>query len=205
MDPGSRSLRSLVRDDNSEIREDEGNSRSIILQQPLDVVEFDLRAVGIGEAAAELFEDAADALDVDLAGDLHREVVAEFATAQRTAERIGLVAAALLAAGAVAGTGAVLLAVAVALPHGFRHALRTLTQRLQRLALRIDGTVGIAFAETAGGVAHRVVGLIEAILAVALIARLPLLARVAALAGTHAALGKLFLQLLETVAQRLLV
>src|SRR4029077_18018150 len=36
-------------------------SVSIILQQPLDVVELDLRAVGIGKAAAQLFEDAANA------------------------------------------------------------------------------------------------------------------------------------------------
>ena len=85
---------------------------SIILQEPLDVIEFDLRAVGVGQAPAQLFEDAADALDVDLAGDLDRVVVAEFAAVQRTAERIRLIAAALLAASTVAG--AVLLAVTVA-------------------------------------------------------------------------------------------
>ena len=63
--------------------------RSIILQQPLDVVEFDLRTGRIGEAAAQFFEDPAHALDVDFAGDLHRQIVAEFAAAQRPSERIG--------------------------------------------------------------------------------------------------------------------
>src|SRR5262249_33077410 len=154
---------------------------------PLDVVELDLRTVGIGEAPAELFEDAADAIDVDLAGDLHREVVAEFAAAQRTAERIGLVAAALLAAGAVA-PAVVRLAVTIALPHGFRQALGTLAQRLQRLALGVHGAVGIALAEASGGVAHRVVGLVQAVLAVALVALLTLHARIATLAGAHTAL-----------------
>src|SRR5436189_5637336 len=78
-----------------------GRQGSIILQQPLDIVELDLRAVGVGQAPAELFEDAADALDVDLARDLHREIVAQFAAVQGPAERVGLVAAALLTAGAV--------------------------------------------------------------------------------------------------------
>src|SRR5262249_27721681 len=62
-----------------------------------------------------------------------------------------------------------------------------------------------------GGIAHRGIGLIKPVLAVALVARLALLARIAALAlvaalvGTHAALSQLLLQLLETIAQRLLI
>src|SRR5579859_4808637 len=54
----------------------------IILQQPLDVVELDLRPRRIGEALAQLFEDAADLLHVDLARDHLRELVI-FMRAQR--------------------------------------------------------------------------------------------------------------------------
>src|ERR1044072_8169399 len=66
-------------------------SALVILQTPLGIVEPDRRRVGIGEAAAQLLEDAADALHVDLAGNLDRVVVAEFAAVQGTSERIGLV------------------------------------------------------------------------------------------------------------------
>src|ERR1700692_3904068 len=77
---------------------------SIILQQPLDVIEFDLRAVRIAEAAAQLFQDSACPLHVDFAGNHPRQFVAQFASAQRTSERIGLIAAILLTAHAVAGS-----------------------------------------------------------------------------------------------------
>ena len=63
--------------------------RSIILQQPLDVIELDLRAGRIGQAAAQFFEDAAHPLHVDLAGDLHRVIVGELIVAQRPSERNG--------------------------------------------------------------------------------------------------------------------
>src|SRR5262249_14089897 len=91
-------------------------ARSEILQEPLELVALDRWARGVAEAAAELFENAAGALDVDLAGNLHRVVVAVLAAVQRTAERIGAFAAALLASGAVAR--AIALTVAVALLHG---------------------------------------------------------------------------------------
>src|ERR1700754_1255797 len=48
---------------------------SIILQQPLDVIELGLRPRRIGQSAAEFFEDAADFLHVDLAGDHLRQFV----------------------------------------------------------------------------------------------------------------------------------
>ena len=47
-----------------------------------------LRTQHVAEAAAQLLDDAACALDVDLARHLHRVVVAVFAPAQRPAERI---------------------------------------------------------------------------------------------------------------------
>src|ERR1700679_1694952 len=96
----------------------------IILQQALEVVEFDLRALRIGEAAAEFFENPAHPLDVDFAGNLHRQIVAIFAPVQRPSERIALVAAALLAAGAIAGT--IALPVAIALLHRVGKALGAL-------------------------------------------------------------------------------
>jgi hypothetical protein len=40
----------------------------IILQQPLDVIEFDLRALRIGKAAAQFFQNPAHPLHIDLAG-----------------------------------------------------------------------------------------------------------------------------------------
>src|SRR5947209_10920884 len=114
---------------------------SKILQQPLDVVELDLRPRAIPQAAAELLEDAADPLGVDLAWDLDRVVIAQIAAMKGAAEGIGLIAAALLAAGPVAG--AIALPVAVALLHRFGHLLRTLAQGLERFALRVHGAVRI--------------------------------------------------------------
>ena len=75
---------------------------------------------------------------------------------QRPPERIGGVAAALLPAHAVAR--AVALPVAIALLHGVGEALGALAHRFQRLTLRIHRAIGIALAEPAVGIAHRVVG-----------------------------------------------
>ncbi len=49
----------------------------IILQQPLDVIEFDLRTLRIGEPAAQFFQNPANPLHIDFAGNLDRQVVAE--------------------------------------------------------------------------------------------------------------------------------
>src|ERR1043166_8857799 len=159
------------------LRGDDG--ASIILQQPLDVVEFDLRAKGFAEPAAQFLEDAAHALHVHFAGDFHRQIV-ELVAAQRTAQRIVVAARALLAAGAVAGT--VILAVAVARLHLLREVLRALAQRLDRLALRIHRAIRIALAEPAAGVAHRGIGIAKIVLAVAIVPLLALLAALALLA-----------------------
>ena len=107
--------------------------RSVILQQPLDVIELDLRAQRIAEPTAQFLEDTAHPLNVDLVGDLHRGIVGKFTPAQRTAQRIVLVAAALLPPRALAG--AVALAVAVALLHRVGQALGALAQCFQRFAL----------------------------------------------------------------------
>src|ERR1700732_761609 len=186
-----------------------------IPQQPLDVIEFDLRALGIGEAAAEFFQDPAYPLHIDFTGNLHRQIIAEFTPVQRTSQRIALIAAALLTA--CAGAGAVALAFAIALLHRFSEALGALAQGFQCLPLRINGAVGVTLAELAAGIAHRAIGLTETILAIARIAVLALLALLAflalltllpllaALALPHAALGKLVLQFPEAVAQALLI
>ena len=55
--------------------------RSEILEQPLDIVELDLRPLGLAQAAAQLLEDATRALHVDFARHLHRDVVAVIASA----------------------------------------------------------------------------------------------------------------------------
>src|SRR2546430_3525938 len=83
---------------------------SEILQQPLDVVELELRAEALAEAPAQLFEDAARALHVDLARHLDGGVVPVVAPAQGTAERIGvLIGARLPGAAGLARTGTHLL------------------------------------------------------------------------------------------------
>src|SRR4051812_41361460 len=189
---------------------------SVILQQPLDVIEFDLRAQWVAEAAAQFLENPAYPLHVDLAGNLHRQIVAEFAAAQWPAQRIAVAAAALLPAGAIAG--AIVLPVAVARLHLLREVLGALAQRVQRLALRIHCAIGIAFAEPAVGIAHRGVGIAKTVVTVAVVALLtlvallsvlPLLALLALLALLpllpHAALGQFLLQFLQPVAQALLV
>src|SRR5260370_970847 len=177
----------------------------IILQQPLDVIEFDLRALRIGEAAAEFFQNAANPLHVDFAGDLHRVIVTVFVSAQRPSERIGAIGAALLPTDAIAGAIALSL---IALLHRLRETLGALAQRIQRAALRIHGAIGVTFAELAAGIAHRGIGFAEAVLALTLLgvlARLPLLTLLAALALSHTALGKLLLQLLEPFTQAILI
>ena len=45
--------------------------------------------------------------------------------------------------------------------HRLRQSLRALAQRVERAALRVDGAVGVAFAEIAFGVAHRFAGAAE--------------------------------------------
>src|SRR3984885_287400 len=138
-------------------------------------------------------------------------------SAQRPSQGITAIGAALLPARAI--TRSVALSLAIALLHGLGEALGTLAQRVQRLALRIHGGVGVALAEPAAGVAHRAVGFAEAILAVGLliavltllalltlltlVAPLPLLAALALL--SQAAFGKFLLQFLEPVAQALLI
>src|ERR1700733_3647798 len=184
-------------------------SSSIILQQPLDVIEFDLGPLRVTQPPAKLFENPAHPLYIDLTGNLHRQIVAEILPMHRASQGIALGAVARLTAGA--GTaGAVALAVAVLLLHGLGEALRSLAQGIQCLALRIDGAIGVALAELAAGIAHGAIGRAEAILVIALAVAvltwlLALLTLLTALARSHAALGQFFLQLLQPVAQTLLI
>src|SRR6516165_4824524 len=179
--------------------------KSIILQQPLDVIELFLRPGEVAETLAQFLDDAAGALHVDLARDFHGSVVAIFAPAQWPAERIGVLLRARLAEAARpagAGTASHLLL------HRLRQTLRALAQGIERAALRFHGAVGIALAEIAGGVAHGVAGaaeLIELILALCLaLARtaLPLLVLVVL---AEAAALSILQQFVEPIAQRLLV
>src|SRR5262249_1021929 len=61
-----------------------------IPQQPLDVVELELRAEAFAEAPAQFFQNAPRALHVDLARHLDRGVVAVLAPAQGPPERVAL-------------------------------------------------------------------------------------------------------------------
>src|SRR5262249_36698899 len=102
------------------------------------------------------------------------------------------------------------------------HLLRALAQGVERLALRVHGTVGIALAELVAGVAHGAVGGVETVVAVlvtiliAVLARLslialltlllPLLAFLTLLALLRESpLGEFVLELLQPIAERLLV
>ena len=149
---------------------------SIILEQPLDVIELFLRPSEVAETLAQLLDDAAGALHVDLARYLDREVVAIVMAAQWPAKRVGVLIGARLAKPAdPAGP----LALPHLLLHRLRQRLRALAQGVERAALRVNGVVGVALAEIACGVAHRLAGaakLIHFVLALALLTLLALLA-----------------------------
>src|SRR6516165_10330152 len=188
-----------------------GEVISIVLQQPLDVIELFLRAGKVAEALAQFLDDAAGALHVDLARHFYRRVVAVFAPAQRPAERISvLLRARLTEAAGPAGPGTA----AHLLLHRLRQALRTFAQGIERAALRVHRAVGIALAEIAGSVAHGIAGvaeLIELLLALSLALclvlagrALPLLALLAFVVLAKAATLEFLHQFVEPVAQRLL-
>src|SRR5580658_8160074 len=141
---------------------------SIILQQPLDVIELFLRAGEVAEALAQFLDDAARPLHVDLAGDFDGGVVAVIAPAQRPAERIGALVGARHAEPAAAAAAGVLPHL---LLHALRQTLRALAQTIERAALRVDGIVGIALTELAFGLAHRIAGAAELIHLVLTLAR----------------------------------
>src|SRR5690242_20330490 len=76
----------------------------IVLQQPLDIIELELRAKALTEALAQFLQDSPCALHVDLTRHLDRGVIAVVAAPQRPAERIGvLVGARLSGAARIAG------------------------------------------------------------------------------------------------------
>ena len=80
-----------------------GCRASVILEQPLDIVELELRPHRIGKAAAQLLKNAAGALHVDFARHLDR-FIPVVATPHRPTERIGVLIGPLLgAAGLSAG------------------------------------------------------------------------------------------------------
>src|SRR5579884_1767329 len=133
-----------------------GLQGSIILQQPLDVIELFLRPADLAIPLAQFLDDAASALHVDLARHFDVVVVAVFAAAQRPAQRIGILVGA-LAAEAAEPTGAL----PHLLLHGLRQRLRALAQLFERAALGVDRTFGVVVAEIAFGLAHGVAGAAE--------------------------------------------
>src|SRR5260370_28983174 len=172
-------------------------------QQTLDVIELELRPLRVGEAPAQLLENAARALHVDLAGNFHAQIVAEIVAAHRSAERVGVLLRARrpVAAGLSGPAPGPLL-------HLLGHALRALAQGFERAALGIHRAVGILLAERALGIPHRLFRPSERIVhALALLALLTLLALLALLTllAELAAPAQLVEQLLELSAQRLLL
>src|SRR5690242_9444386 len=111
---------------------------SVILEQPLEVIQLELRAHALAETPAQLLEDAARALHVHLARHLHGRVVVFVTAVHGTVERIGVrLRPRLTAAAGLPGP----------LPHLLLHLLgeilRALAQRVQRAALAVDGAVGV--------------------------------------------------------------
>src|SRR5205085_4853078 len=126
---------------------------SELAQQALDVIELELRPLRIGETPPQLIENATRALHIDLARDLHGEIVAEVVTSHRPPERVGV----LLCAGRTIPAGLTRSA-ARPLLHLLRHALRAFAQGFERAALCVYGALRILFPERALGVAHRLLG-----------------------------------------------
>src|SRR3984893_17530762 len=163
-----------------------------IPQQPLDVVELELRAEVLAEAPAQFFQNAPRALHVDLARHLDRSVVAVFTPAQGPPERIGL----LLGARRPEPAGLAVRAGAqhALLLHRLGEVLRAAAQSFQRAALGIDRAVRVAFSKLTFRIAHGVAGAAELIHFA-----LPLLTLAEAL------LAQLLHQFLELIAQCLLI
>ena len=116
-----------------------------IPQQPLDVVELELRAEVLAEAPAQFFQNAARALHVDFARHLDRGVIAVLTPAQGSPERIGLLLGARRPEPAGlsvrAGTQHALLL------HRLGEVLRAAAQSFERAALGIDRPVRVAFSK----------------------------------------------------------
>src|SRR5262249_40106627 len=170
-----------------------GCRASVILEQPLDIVQLELRPHRIGKAAAQLLKIAAGALHVDFARHLDR-FIPVVATPHRPAERIGVLIGPLLgAAGLSAGVRSERETL---LLQGLGERLRTAAHGFDCAALGIDRTVGVAVAGAALGFAHGAAAAAELVKIAALIT---LLARIEP-ASPH-----LLQQLLHLIAQRLLV
>ena len=160
------------------------------------------------------FQNPPRPLHVDVAGNLHRQIVA-FVCPHRPSQGIGGIAGALLPARAIIRAGA--LPLAITLLHSLGQILGALAQRVERLALCVHGAIGITLAKLTAGIVHRAIGIAERIATVTLLlaavlsiltlfALLALLAFLAALALlVHAAPGELLLQFVEPVAQALLI
>src|SRR5215468_6142891 len=105
--------------------------RSEALQQAVDVVALELRAVAVAGPPAQLVDELLGALHVGLLGNLHVGGVDGADPVLVAAERIAPLVAGLLAR---AGAGLLLQL----LHHGAGHVLGALLQLAERLRLRID-------------------------------------------------------------------
>src|ERR1043166_2279223 len=164
-----------------------------IPQQPLDVVQFDLRAERVAEAPTQFFENAARALNIDLTRHLHGRIVTVFVPAHRSSQGIGV----LLSARGPSAPG-------LPRPHArsrlhlLSEVLRAAPHGLERAPLGVNGGIRVAVAERTLGVAHRFLCATERSLAP--FAR-RLLAQLAALLEFVEQLSQLLAQSLLVLAQ----
>ena len=107
-----------------------------LLQQTVDVVELLLGTIGFARTPAQLFEDFAGAREVGLVGNRDRAAGHRSLLLDRTAERIELLAAGLLA---FAGLLALLLR-----HHVLRELLSAVAQLIERTLLALTGASELA-------------------------------------------------------------
>ena len=107
-----------------------------LLQQTVDVVELLLGTIGFARTPAQLFEDFASTREIGLIGDPDRTTGHRSLLLDRTAERIELLAAGLLA---FAGLLALLLR-----HHVLRELLSAVAQLIERTLLALTGASELA-------------------------------------------------------------
>src|SRR6185312_1962152 len=133
-----------------------GRQTSVRLQQTVDVVELFLRALLLAGAAAQLVENLAALLALQLERYPVDAVVGRrpHASGLGAAERIAILAAPLL----LLDLGEVLAVAGAALAHLLGHVAHALLQVVERAALGAAGLARIAAAQRLLGLAHRALG-----------------------------------------------
>ena len=131
-----------------------GRCHSEPLQQPLEILELDLRPGWVAGAAAEFVEDTAGALQFAFRRDLDRAVVVcETLIVAVAVQRVGTVLAIALTLSIGVGRGSTIGL--LALTHFFANGLSPLLQGLQRVALGADRVARLLLAQSLARILHR--------------------------------------------------